>query len=1295
MKLAIIDKLGLCYDGDTLSKQGLGGSESAVILISRELSKIGFSVTVYNNCKDGSNSKPGLYAGVRYIDNSDAKFDETEYDIVIVSRTVVPFISNDWPFLKKATKKILWLHDTFIEGDHLMEDLAVSGQIDHIFTLSDWHTSYILTCAHGKKRNYEVLKKKIFQTRNGAVCHIPEVDLKAKDPNQFVYNASATKGMLPLVENIWPEIKKRLPQAKLSVIGGYYRFREGAEPDAQENTVAQLAQRQDLKDLGITFTGVIPQHEIAQILAKSWMMLYPGAFPETFGISSLESLLYKTPLVATRFGALEETALDLACYHIDYAIEPNSLFPHIDKQTQVQKFLETFFAAYYNQYLHQQKQNYCDVVKDIAGWDTVALQWKQFFYSITGNFLSVDEYRKVSRINDKVSRVFGRTGNMPVQKQYTSYSDQNRIVIISPFWNAENYIKKNILSVASQDYNNYVHILIDDASTDNSFQIAKETIESLSPKLQSKFRLISNPDNRGAIANQIAGISHCKPDDIVMLLDGDDWLINNNTIFHYYNDIYNRGYEFTYGSMWSVVDNIPLISQEYPIEVKKNRSYRNHHFNWKIPYTHLRTCLAKYFFTLDTNKFKVNGEWMKSGHDNPLFYELIEQIEPDKIYCNREIVCNYNDANPLNDYKIRGDEQNRNANMSYKGSYSVVVPTMWKANNSFLPFLHELVNNKRVGEIILINNASADTPNDPILNHPKIRKYDFGKNIYVNPAWNFGVSVSANDKICIVNDDLSFDTNLFDKLDEYLNPETGVIGLCPGISDFNQPPYTDGSINIQEWSGQHTYGFGCLMFIHKESWMEIPKGLDIYYGDNYIFDMNLRAGKKNYIITNIRHNPIFAQTTSDKSITEGFLEREKVIYENIMNQRKKKILVGIPTNKYIEPETFKSIWDLTIPEGYELEFQYFYGYQIDQIRNLIADWAKRYDYLFSVDSDIVLPKDTLVKMLAADKDIISGLYIQRIPDRHTLEVYMDNNGGCVNIPYKLIKDRPVVEIAACGMGCALIKGDVFRKLEYPHFVYKSAINHKDTVSEDVYFCLKARQAGFKVWADPSIMCDHKGSTYFKVESEKQKTHLEQVADMDLLPKVHADYLKTMNIQPNVIYDIGACVLHWTRKAKEVWPTSEYYLLDGAASVQPFLAKSGHEYLISVLSDQTGKLVDFYEDTENPGGNSYYLETTGAFTEKHKTRRMTVTLDTIVNQNGWKKPDLIKMDVQGAELDILLGAKETISNCKDIILECQHTNYNDGAPKFNDVKQYMESIGFYLVAEICRNENDGDYHFKRR
>lgn len=1085
MKICIVDKIGLCYDGNTLEKQGLGGSESAVILISKELAKLGFDVTVVNNCIDGEKSSPGTYDGVNYVDNSQIAVAsnlgllDDPFDIVIVSRTVEPFVTNSHPFIHHAKKRILWLHDTFIEGDQLVEDLVVSKKIDHIFTLSDWHTSYILNCEHGNKRNYEVLKKSVFQTRNGAVQHIDSVDLSKKDKNHFVYNASATKGMVPVVEDIWPQIKKRIPEAKLSIIGGYYRFREGAAPDAQENTVSQYAKRQDLKDLGITFTGVIPQKEIAEILANAWMMLYPGAFPETFGISSLESLLYNTPLVTTNFGALEETAVDLACYKIDYAIEPNSLFPHINKATQVSKFIDTVLYACSNDYLHQQKQNYCNVVKDVAGWDTVALQWKQFFYKISGNFLPVNEYRQVSKINKKVARVFGRTGIMPATTEYTSYCEQRRIVVVSPFWNAEKYIKQNILSVASQDYNNYIHILVDDASTDNSYNVAKETIDSLPVNVQDKFKLIKNNENKGAIANQIYGISYCKADDIVVLLDGDDWLLNNNTIFHYYNDLYDQGYEFTYGSMWSVVDNIPLISQDYPIEVKQNKTYREHHFNWKIPYTHLRTCLAKYFLTLNTDKFKVDGKWMKSGHDNPLFYELIEQIEPDKIYCNREIVCNYNDANPLNDYKINGDEQNRNANLSYKGNNTVT----------------------------------------------------------------------------------------------------------------------------------------------------------------------------------------------------------------------KQILVGIPTSKYIEPDTFKSIFDLVVPEGYKLDFQYFYGYQVDQIRNLIAEWAKHYDYLLSVDSDIVLPRDTLLKMLSADKDIITGLYIQRKVTEQTLEVYMRDGPAVVNIPYSLIENLPVVEVEACGMGCALIKSEVFRKMEYPHFYYKSAIDHANTVSEDIYFCLKAKDLGFTVWADPSIKCDHIGTTVFSLDTAAEK-NIEKVFLQDLLPVPHINYLESMNISPKVVYDIGSCVLHWQRHAKRIWPNSEIYLLEANQDVKKLYNKLGLTYNLGVLSDQDNTAVKFYKDPMNLGGNSYYKENTVHYNETHAITEIAMTLDTVAEQNNWPLPDLIKIDVQGAEVDVLKGAQKCLEHCTDVILEAQHVEYNIGAPGIEQVIEYMSSIGFELVNKFNIGTVDGDYHFRK-
>lgn len=772
MKIAICDKIGLCYDGNTLSKSGLGGSESAVILMAKELVKLGFDTTVYNNCKDSSHSQPGIYDGVKYIDNNDATTSNEQYDIVIVSRTAEPFFNlTRYPFIKTAKTKVLWLHDTFCEADQYVEDLLIDGKIDYIFTLSDFHTDYVLNCDHGKKRNYEVLKKKVFQTRNGAVKHIDNVDLSKKDKNHFVYNSSVTKGLIPLIEHIWPKVKENIPDAHLTVIGGYYRFREGAEPDAQEKTLKALVEDSRLQSLNITFTDVIPQFKIAEILANANFMIYPGAFPETFGISTLESLLYNTPLITTRFGALEETAVESACYLIDYAIEPNSLFPTINKESQIAKFVKEVVNAYNNTYLHQQKQNYCSVVKDIAGWDTVALQWKQFFYRITGNFLSVNEYKKVKRINEKVSRIFGRVNTIPPSNEYSSSGPQNKIVVISPFYNAEKYIKNCIMSVAQQDYHNYTHILIDDKSTDNSYNIAIDAISTLPEDIQNKFVVIKNEINVGAVKNQIDHIKQQNSDDVIILLDGDDWLINNNTIFHMYNDLYNDGSEFTYGSCWSLADNIPLIAQDYPEEVKANKTYRSHHFNWIIPYTHLRTFKKKLIENIDESKFKdETGNWFKAGGDGSVFYVLIEEANPDAIKSIKEVVYNYNDINPLNDYKVNGAEQNKNA-----------------------------------------------------------RK--------------------------IAN------------------------------------------------------------------------------------------------ITNVEEKTNIVETKKD--------------------MKNKKILIAVPTGKYIEPETFKSIYDLDVPEGYETEFQFFYGYSRSQVKNLISEWAKRYEYTIFVKQNIVLSEDTLNSIVMDGSDIIS------------------------------------------------------------------------------------------------------------------------------------------------------------------------------------------------------------------------------------------------------------------------------------------------------------------------------------
>ena len=457
--------------------------------------------------------------------------------------------------------------------------------------------------------------------------------------------------------------------------------------------------------------------------------------------------------------------------------------------------------------------------------------------------------------------------------------------------------------------------------------------------------------------------------------------------------------------------------------------------------------------------------------------------------------------NPLNDYKVNGQEQNAAAreivNQRPVEKYSIVVPSMWRARDQFVKFVDQLCQHPAVDEIIIIDNAHDHTP--PELQHEKIHIFDFDGNIYVNPAWNFGVEISRNDRICIVNDDVTFDLDLFERLQYLISPAAGVFGLCPGVAEFNQPAVTGGAIDIVPWTDQHTYGFGCLMFLHKQSWQPIPKGLDIYFGDNYLFDWQLSLGKTNYLITNLNFYTPFAVTTSDTAITAGFLDKERIVYqqvkpvilpnpaETVMVQttKKKRILIAIPTAKYIEAATFKSIYDLIQPDDCEIVFQYFFGYRVDQIRNLIADWVvKGFDYLFSVDSDISFAPDTLVKLLAHNRDMVSGLYIQRIPGQQILELYENNNhGGVSNVTYASIHGQGLTEVAACGFGCVLVNSRVMTAVGYPQFEYHPAIDHANTVSEDLDFCRKAIARGFKIWADTTIICQHTGHYVFEVDTK--------------------------------------------------------------------------------------------------------------------------------------------------------------------------------------------------------------------
>ena len=204
-----------------------------------------------------------------------------------------------------------------------------------------------------------------------------------------------------------------------------------------------------------------------------------------------------------------------------------------------------------------------------------------------------------------------------------------------------------------------------------------------------------------------------------------------------------------------------------------------------------------------------------------------------------------------------------------------------------------------------------------------------------------------------------------------------------------------------------------------------------------------------------------------------------------------KILVAVPTFETIYPDTYKSIWDLD-KCGHEVLFDSVRGYDVATARNRIAQKAldMETDFVLMVDNDITLPKDALKLLLEDAKDVNLGYYAHRDTDNiyrgKTCICKLKDENGKEYYHYPLESEYSAAEMHAMadagetkivvhggGMGCALIRTDVFRKTTYPWYDW---VNYGDAnrgmLSEDLYFCSLCRACGIQIHADVRVGCGH-------------------------------------------------------------------------------------------------------------------------------------------------------------------------------------------------------------------------------
>ena len=179
-------------------------------------------------------------------------------------------------------------------------------------------------------------------------------------------------------------------------------------------------------------------------------------------------------------------------------------------------------------------------------------------------------------------------------------------------------------------------------------------------------------------------------------------------------------------------------------------------------------------------------------------------------------------------------------------------------------------------------------------------------------------------------------------------------------------------------------------------------------------------------------------------------------------------------------------------------------------------------------------------------------------------------------------------------------------------------------------------------------------------------------------------LKSLGFAPAVIYDIGAYRGGWTKVAAQVFPDAQFVLFEANADHAAELAASGHKFFTGVLGADDDAARAFHVPRAGDAtGASLYVENTTHYAASNLQVREVATarLDTLAARERLPAPDLVKIDVQGAELEVLAGASATLAGASALIVEVSLVDYNKGAPLIADVIVALDRIGF-KCADVC-------------
>jgi len=186
-------------------------------------------------------------------------------------------------------------------------------------------------------------------------------------------------------------------------------------------------------------------------------------------------------------------------------------------------------------------------------------------------------------------------------------------------------------------------------------------------------------------------------------------------------------------------------------------------------------------------------------------------------------------------------------------------------------------------------------------------------------------------------------------------------------------------------------------------------------------------------------------------------------------------------------------------------------------------------------------------------------------------------------------------------------------------------------------------------------------------------------------------LRDRGFQPKTVLDIGAAYGDWTKECLKVYPNSKFLLLEPLAEYNNALNKMVYQHsnvrFINAVAGAVSGQVEMHVQKDLVG-SSLLDDKDKSYSGSMRSISM-VSIDDLLNKGELEPPELVKIDVQGFELEVLKGGGSLFNSAEVFILEVSLYEFCHGMPIAQDIIAYMAKKGFVLydIATIIRRPLD--------